>query len=75
MSRIENRTRYLMDYGIAAIADSLKVTVGGCSGSDGVDSRRNDEVNRAACRHPVKRRVVPSVVSDYHSDCGLHSKS
>ena len=28
VSRIENRTRYLMDYEIAAIARSLKVSVG-----------------------------------------------
>ena len=28
ISRIENRTRYLMDYEIAAIARSLKVSVG-----------------------------------------------
>ncbi len=28
ISRIENRTRYLMDYAISAIAPSLSVTVG-----------------------------------------------
>ena len=28
ISRIENQTRYLMDYEIAAIAKSLKITVG-----------------------------------------------
>ena len=38
ISRIENRTRYLMDYEIAAIARSLKVTVGWLFGE--TDGRR-----------------------------------
>jgi transcriptional regulator with XRE-family HTH domain len=38
ISRIENRTRYLMDYEISAIARSLKVSVGWLFGES--ESRR-----------------------------------
>jgi hypothetical protein len=33
-SRIENQTRYLMDYEVVAIAKSLKVSVGSLFGED-----------------------------------------
>jgi transcriptional regulator with XRE-family HTH domain len=40
ISRIENQTRYLMDYEIAAIASSLKVSVGFLFGESGVSKIR-----------------------------------
>jgi transcriptional regulator with XRE-family HTH domain len=40
ISRIESQTRYLMDYEIAAIASSLKVSVGFLFGESGVSKNR-----------------------------------